>query len=243
MIAPGNPNDGEDTNGDGSESPERPPNGDKSRPTYKQEGVAGPVEAPPNQAPETETGSGARNARAASGLTETRDARLEQMAVRRGWVQSQRFPTRKPILELAEEVKAKGGAATLVERVTLSVAEGIIAGSERRKGICERTAVVMERMNQADDHRVAGETIRHEHSGSVTVEQRRNRLLEIVNSIRQRSGVGGNSGNTHGAAGFGGLNDAGELCGDGEPGDVENGSAFGSDEQGDNGGDDWFGLE
>lgn len=102
--------------------------------------VAGPDGA-------TAPGSGSTSTRDESGLTHRESLKLDQMAIRRGWVQLP-FPTRTPELKLRQEVATRGDM-TIVERAALSVAEGLISGDLRRRGIAERNAIAMESHNLA----------------------------------------------------------------------------------------------
>ncbi len=89
-------------------------------------------------------------ARAESGLTQLNDARLETLAVRRGWIKD-RWPTHQPKRELINEITGRDDV-TLAERTVLAAYE-LLEGSERAKGIGARLAVTMEGQNQADEHK------------------------------------------------------------------------------------------
>ena len=116
--------------------------------------------------------------RAASGLTKLHDARLESLAVRRGWIKG-RWPTAVPKLELIEQVRARGDL-TLAERTALAAFE-LLDGSERAKGIGGRIVVAMEKQNQADEHHADGQIVHHEHV--VTLDDERSRLAALAERI------------------------------------------------------------
>lgn len=96
-------------------------------------------------------GSGGRNARAESGLSEIRDARMTARAIEQGWIGASRWDTHKPKSQLIQEIKERGDV-TLAERTTLAVYELLENRDDRPKGIGARCAIAMERMNQIDEH-------------------------------------------------------------------------------------------
>lgn len=96
-------------------------------------------------------GSGGRNARADSGLSEIRDARLTAHAIEQGWIPGLRWDTRKPKGQLIQEIKERGDF-NLAERTLLAVYELLEHRDDRPKGIGARCAIAMERMNQIDEH-------------------------------------------------------------------------------------------
>jgi len=85
-------------------------------------------------------------------------ARLEQMAISRGWIDrgESRFPTRENRGDIIRGIEAKGDI-NLIERLTLSAFDGMDAVEEdgkpnhRRRGIAERLVLAMELANQRDD--------------------------------------------------------------------------------------------
>jgi len=87
---------------------------------------------------------------AESGITEIRDARLTNMAVRRGWL-GNRWPTRETVAEFQARVSTKG--ATLIDRAVLTTNKLMMSEDPRAMGIAVRCAITMEAQNQADDHR------------------------------------------------------------------------------------------
>lgn len=130
-----------------------------------------------NAQPESDGGAEGGN-RAESGLTKLHDARLESLAVRRGWIKG-RWPTGVPKGELIEQIKGKGDV-TLAERTALAAFE-LLEGSERAKGIGGRIVVAMEKQNQKDDHHADGKTVHHEHR--LTVDDERSRLAALAERI------------------------------------------------------------
>lgn len=99
------------------------------------------------QDPKNQLGSGETLARDESGLTPIESAKLEGMAIRRGWVELP-FPTRVPIKQLKAGIKARGDQ-TLLEKLTASVLDGLGSKDLRRRGIAERNGIAMESRNLA----------------------------------------------------------------------------------------------
>lgn len=97
---------------------------------------------------------GPRNKRADSGLTDIREARLNDMAVRRGWIKPQRWPTRETTEEFQERVAS--GGASLIDKAILSTHKLLMNGDDRAKGIAIRSVIAMEAQNQSDEHREEG---------------------------------------------------------------------------------------
>lgn len=87
------------------------------------------------------------NARDESGLTKTEQAKLEGMAIRKGWIQVP-FPTRVPEKVLREEAGPKDNQ-TIVDKAAISVLDGLKSRDLRRRGIAERNAISMESHNLA----------------------------------------------------------------------------------------------
>ena len=88
------------------------------------------------------------SSRDTTGLTAVESAKLDGVAIRRGWVQLP-FPTRISKNRLEEEILARDGEPTLVEKVALSVFGGLSSTCERRRGIAERNGIAMESHNLA----------------------------------------------------------------------------------------------
>lgn len=85
---------------------------------------------------------------AESGLTAMESAKVEGVAIRRGWVQLP-FPTRISREKLEESILARDGEPTIVEKVALSVFRGLDSKCERRQGIAEKNGIAMESHNLA----------------------------------------------------------------------------------------------
>jgi len=85
-----------------------------------------------------------------AGITPIHEARLTNMAVRRGWL-GNRWPTRETVAEFQARVAAKG--ATLIDRAVLTTNKLMMSDDPRAMGIAVRCALTMESQNQADDHR------------------------------------------------------------------------------------------
>lgn len=88
-----------------------------------------------------------------SGITEIRDARLTDMAIRRGWIK-QRWPTRETTEEFQQRVAS--GGASLIDKAILSTHKLLMDGDPRAKGIAIRSVIAMEAQNQSDEHREEG---------------------------------------------------------------------------------------
>ena len=97
---------------------------------------------------EKEGGSGGRNARAGSGLSETRDARLTRMAVKQGWL-GDRFPTREGRNEMAERIK-ESGDIDAIDMATLTSFSLMDNADPRNKRIGASLVIAMESQNQRD---------------------------------------------------------------------------------------------
>jgi len=94
-------------------------------------------------------GSGGRNARAESGLTETRDARLTARAIEKGWIRSDRWATHAPKSQLVEEIRQRGDM-TACEQAMLTTLKLMGSSDQRANGIGVRCLVAMEKQNQID---------------------------------------------------------------------------------------------
>lgn len=90
-----------------------------------------------------------------AGLTPIHEARLTEMAIRRGWL-GQRWPTRETAEEFQARVSKHG--MTLIDKAVLATNKLLVGSNgvqpnERAQGIAIRCVLVMESQNQADDHR------------------------------------------------------------------------------------------
>jgi len=102
--------------------------------------------------PDDDGGSGGpRNVRADSGLSEMRDARLTERAIRSGWIKSKRWPTGLTLDQFQEKIA--GGQATFLDRALITAQKLMNSQSERANGIGVRSIIAMESQNQSDDHR------------------------------------------------------------------------------------------
>jgi len=85
-----------------------------------------------------------------AGIAPIHEARLTNMAVRRGWL-GNRWPTRETVAEFQARVTSKG--ATLIDRAVMTTNKLMMSEDARAMGIAVRCALTMEAQNQADDHR------------------------------------------------------------------------------------------
>lgn len=84
-----------------------------------------------------------------SGLTEIRERRMEEMAIRRGWIKGQRWPTDATQQEIKEIEKERD--LTLREKATKAVMTGLDSRDARIRQIAVKTVVAMEKQNQIDE--------------------------------------------------------------------------------------------
>ena len=133
-----------------------------------------------------------KSERTKSGRTEIQDARSVARAIDQGWIKpgSKRWPTNKTETEIETEISERGTGPTLIEKAMLAVFEGL-GGDPRAAATSARTAVTMEGQNQTDEHKVMPN--QHEHSHTLTIDDRRSKLA----AIDSRLGLG--------ALGSGGL--------------------------------------
>lgn len=99
--------------------------------------------------PETLGGSGGRTERTESGRTHLQDARLERMAIRRGWLKGQRWATDATVTDLMKVQQERD--LTLRERAVLAVMSDIAGKDARIRQIAVKSAIAMEGQNQADE--------------------------------------------------------------------------------------------
>lgn len=127
-----------------------------------------------------------KSERTESGQTEIQDARQIARAIRERWIieGDKRWPTNKTRTELEEIPEDE---RTLIEKTILSVFTSL-DGDDRAAGIAAKTAVTMEGQNQSDDHDKTPS--KHEHSHTLTVDDRRSKLA----AIDARLGAGGSGG-------------------------------------------------
>lgn len=141
--------------------------------------------------PATETTNGAANGcrkdftqkgeRAESGLMKTKDHKLTQRAIANGWIPSQRWPTREPVIDIERRVESQGiDHATIVDRVALQTAKDIESPDHKTRRAAGRTALAMEAQNQTDDHHAQGQLVNHVVE---TIEQRNARLAALDAAI------------------------------------------------------------
>ena len=97
-------------------------------------------------------GPGERTIRGESGLTQIKEARLVERAVR--WNKSMRWPTRMPV----DELRTQTDGVDVITRATQAAIE-LLDGDDRAKGIAVRAIVQMERQNQADEQKILGSGI------------------------------------------------------------------------------------
>lgn len=90
-----------------------------------------------------------KSERTESGRTEIQDARMLKMAIRKGWISGDRFPTHVAKGELEEAIGDRD--ATLVERATLTTHDLLSNPDVRVKVEGVKAVVAMERQNQADE--------------------------------------------------------------------------------------------
>ena len=158
-----------------------------------------------------------KSERTESGLTEIQDARLVKRAVARGWGKKpgdKRWPTDKTETEIETEVSERGNGPTLIEKTILEVFKGL-GGDDRAAAMSARTAVTMEGQNQADEHKIIPD--QHDHSHTLTVDDRRSKLAAIDARLRAGgSGIvvvdeaSGNGKSDNPATGWVGGNEAGD---------------------------------
>lgn len=98
----------------------------------------------------------------------------------------------------------EANAATIVERlmrtvektvVDVPVKDGVFASDAVADSNATAAASVLVRMvgqNQSDEHHAEGEKVTHDHT--ITVDQRRDRLLNKLTAIRERAGAIGDRG-------------------------------------------------
>lgn len=119
-----------------------------------------------------------KSERTESGMTEIQDARLVARAITRGWIKpgDKRWPTNKTETEIETGISERGGGPTLIEKAMLAVFSGL-SGDDRAAAMSARTAVTMEGQNQTDEHKVMPN--QHEHSHTLTIDDRRSKLAAI----------------------------------------------------------------
>lgn len=78
--------------------------------------------------------------------------------------------------------------------VLVPAGEGVFPSAAKADENAAKAAKVlldMEKMNQADEHHAEGSKVKHEHS--ITVDERRTRLLDRLTALRDRAGIAGDS--------------------------------------------------
>lgn len=86
-----------------------------------------------------------------SGRSIIQNGRLEERAIRKGWIKSKRWPTNLTLEEFQQKVA--GGQATFLDRALITAQKLMNSSSERANGIGMRAIMTMEAQNQGDDHR------------------------------------------------------------------------------------------
>lgn len=109
---------------------------------------------------ESDGGSGGKD-RAESGLTTIRESRLTELAIRRGWIKGQRWPTDATTTELMAVQRERD--LTLRERTALAVMTDIAGNDPRIRQIAVKSAIRMEGQNQADELKDEPITSQHVH--------------------------------------------------------------------------------
>lgn len=125
--------------------------------------------------------------------TPLHEARLESLAVRRGWVKGP-WPVHKTLKDVIEDVVAAGGHATLIERTVMTAHELQALKGERARGIGAKLAIAMVKQNQdADTVEPATSSVEnhvHQHI-HLAPNERASRLAEICAAALERSRGGG----------------------------------------------------
>lgn len=120
--------------------------------------MSGEPHEEPNGTPEDPTDRSVE--RRESGLTANKEARLARRVVRavakeekkgRFWWGDQRWPLDVSLEELQE--KAKERPLTMREKVAISVHGDVSDQDKRVRRIANKTALAMDKLNQADEHR------------------------------------------------------------------------------------------
>lgn len=94
-------------------------------------------------------GSGGKTERTESGRTELQDSRMVQMAIRRGWLKGQRWPTDAT----PQDIEAVRGQRdlTIRERAALAVMRDLSGSDARIRQIAVKSVIAMEAQNQEDE--------------------------------------------------------------------------------------------
>lgn len=80
------------------------------------------------------------------------EARMEQRAIREGWIkpsQAQQFMTRISLEEVVRRISADADKVTILDVATLTVVSSLKSGDVRRSFIAVGTVLAMERANQS----------------------------------------------------------------------------------------------
>jgi hypothetical protein len=101
---------------------------------------------------------------------------MTQLAIRKGWIKPLRWATDKSPEAIADA--AGDRPLTIKERVEMAIGLDVIDGDPRVRGIACKTAVVMERQNQIDEHHDHPAEVPHVHSGVVGLSVVRQELLQ-----------------------------------------------------------------
>jgi hypothetical protein len=96
--------------------------------------------------PESDGGSGGRNARTDGNMTVIRDGRLTARAIREGWYRVDRWPTRERKSKLLSRIK-KRGEMTPIDRAMVTTYQLQDSNDDRSKGIGVKCVLAMEAQN------------------------------------------------------------------------------------------------
>ncbi len=96
-------------------------------------------------------GSGGRSPRTDSGRTAIQDTRLEGLAIKRGWLKGQRWPTEALASELEARKAEQGGELNLKEKMLLKAHSLVESADDRIANIAARNVIAAEAQNQKDD--------------------------------------------------------------------------------------------
>ncbi len=138
------------------------------------------LEHPPSDAPGGMRGTSGRSSE--SGLQPLHESRLEQMAVRKGWIKG-RWPLDETVDDLKQRVKDQG--QTLRDKILIATHRLVGSENDRAMGIGVRSGLAMEAQNQADEHRSDALAPPSGPEGATeTIDQIRKQMLETMPGCR-----------------------------------------------------------